>query len=141
MAVRIVPYEPMNKPLQCYNCQEFSHGASHCRRRTTCLHCAGEHSHKHCPTKCTGDGCKHCCCANCGGPHPSISHSCPKRPSDKTKNRPKTFCTTASTNVEENRINCDQHQTVPINHLNKKQPELAPSLATGTKEMSKATNA
>jgi hypothetical protein len=52
MAVHVVPYEPMNKPLQCYNCQEFNHGASHCRRRLTCLHCAGEHSHKQCPTKC-----------------------------------------------------------------------------------------
>jgi hypothetical protein len=42
--------------------------------------------------------------------------------------------------VEENRKNANQLQSVPINHLTKKQPELAPSLATGTKEMSKATN-
>jgi hypothetical protein len=86
MAVRVIPNEPMHKPLQCYNCQEFNHGASHCHRRTACLRCAGEHSHKQCPTKCTGDNCINCRCANFGDNHPPISPNCPKRPKRNSSN-------------------------------------------------------
>jgi hypothetical protein len=43
-------------------------------------------SHKQCPTKCTGDNCSHCRCANCGDNHLSISPNCPKRPKRNSRN-------------------------------------------------------
>lgn len=30
-------------PIQCYHCQSFEHGSSHCSNRPRCVMCAGDH--------------------------------------------------------------------------------------------------
>lgn len=57
---------------QCYNCQMFGHGASHCRVKTFCSNCAGQHKTVDCKEPASK-------CANCGGPHKSTFNECPNK--------------------------------------------------------------
>ena len=61
-----------NKITQCYNCQMFGHGSSHCKVKTFCANCAGNHLTK----DCTESVAK---CANCNGPHKSTDDKCPSK--------------------------------------------------------------
>jgi Associated with zinc fingers len=80
--VRVEKYQ-QRSILQCFNCQEFSHGARACRRPPACLHCAGPHDTRHCVNKetCTPK------CANCSGPHKAFDRSCPIRQREEEKYR------------------------------------------------------
>lgn len=62
----------INKVTQCYNCQMFGHGSSHCAVKTFCSKCSGNHK----TTECTANSFK---CANCNGDHESSSPDCPSR--------------------------------------------------------------
>lgn len=60
------------KLTQCHNCQMFGHGSSRCSVKTFCAHCAGNHPTKDCKATVVK-------CANCNGPHKSMSPECPSR--------------------------------------------------------------
>ena len=68
---KVTPFfEP---PLQCFNCQDFGHGAKYCKKRTRCVICAEEHKHSECPNKNIFTK-----CSNCGGNHTSSYGGCEK---------------------------------------------------------------
>ena len=73
-----------NHITQCYNCQMFGHGSSHCRVKTFCANCAGNHQTKDCSIEAIK-------CANCNGPHKSTDECCPSKTqyvNIKQRNRP-----------------------------------------------------
>lgn len=58
-------------PRRCYNCQQFGHGANHCKKATICANCAEPNpdpDEKVCvkPKK----------CSNCNGDHPAWDRKC-----------------------------------------------------------------
>lgn len=55
--------EYVQKPMRCYNCQEFGHIAKMCKWKKRCARCGGEHDYGMC-----GEGIQPKCC-NCGGNH------------------------------------------------------------------------
>lgn len=57
---------------QCYNCQMHGHGSSHCKVKTFCANCAGQHKTSDC-NELTPK------CANCNGNHKSTSDQCPSK--------------------------------------------------------------
>ena len=59
------------KPIQCYNCQQFGHVATNCKREKACVKCSLRHE-----GQCNSDT---AVCVNCKGPHQSNSKDCPKR--------------------------------------------------------------
>ena len=61
-----------NHITQCYNCQMFGHGSSHCKVKTFCANCAGEHHTRDCKEATVK-------CANCSGPHKSTDETCPSK--------------------------------------------------------------
>lgn len=69
--IKVEPYQP--RLLQCYNCQEFLHGAKVCKREIVCMHCAGAHDTRTCPDKSKAK------CANCHGDHKAFDYNCPVR--------------------------------------------------------------
>lgn len=54
---------------QCYNCQMYGHGSSHCQVKTFCANCAGSHKTSDCKETTIK-------CANCNGAHKSNSDVC-----------------------------------------------------------------
>lgn len=67
-------YQASNKSriTQCQNCQMYGHGSSHCKVKTFCAKCAGNHN----TLECKESGIQ---CANCKGPHKSTDVNCPSR--------------------------------------------------------------
>ena len=59
------------KPIQCYNCQQFSHVATNCKRDKACVKCSLRHE-----GQCNTDT---AVCVNCKGPHQTKSQDCPQR--------------------------------------------------------------
>lgn len=73
-----------NRITQCHNCQMYGHGSSHCKVKTFCANCAGNHN----STDCKENAIK---CANCKGPHKSTDENCPSKThylNVKQRNRP-----------------------------------------------------
>ncbi|CAG2220971.1 unnamed protein product [Mytilus edulis] len=66
---RVKLFVPM--PIQCYNCQQFGHVATNCKREKACVKCSLRHE-----GQCNSDT---AVCVNCKGPHQSNSKDCPKR--------------------------------------------------------------
>lgn len=65
-------YQPRNKVTQCYNCQQYGHGARNCSLAPKCLKCGENHQSRDC--KKPRDTPPHC--ANCPGEHLSNSKLC-----------------------------------------------------------------
>lgn len=61
-----------NRITQCHNCQMYGHGSSHCKVKTFCANCAGDHNTRECKES-------EIQCANCKGPHKSNDVNCPSR--------------------------------------------------------------
>lgn len=62
----------------------YGHGSSHCKVKTFCANCAGNHN----STDCKENAIK---CANCKGPHKSTDENCPSKThylNVKQRNRP-----------------------------------------------------
>lgn len=73
--IRWVPFKITNKRLtQCYNCQEYGHGASHCGKTFRCAICDTTHLPKQCPHKLDGNYIPSC--VNCKKNHPAFSKEC-----------------------------------------------------------------
>lgn len=66
--VRVSLFTP--KPLRCFNCQRFGHGARFCKGQKCCHICAKDHEEN----ACSGTS----FCVNCKGSHPSSSKTCPE---------------------------------------------------------------
>ena len=60
----------IDKPWQCYNCQQFGHNAYSCRSKLKCVVCAGHHSVKDCDSHVPR-------CSNCGNSHMANYGGCP----------------------------------------------------------------
>lgn len=72
LRVRIEKYKNPKQVTQCYNCQRFGHGTSHCHLKPRCVKCSEEHSAKDCNKK-PEEKLK---CANCQGEHPANYSKC-----------------------------------------------------------------
>jgi len=69
LVVKVDTYIP--NPLRCFNCQQFGHHQSVCRRSKVCPKCSGP---DHGDDQCTGT----VKCPNCTGSHPAYTSTCPK---------------------------------------------------------------
>jgi len=58
-------YAPQLHITQCYNCYDYGHHATYCKRKTKCGNCASE---EHPTAECQSE--EHCSCG-CKGPHPA----------------------------------------------------------------------
>ena len=70
---RVSLYVP--PPLRCYNCQKFGHKAIHCRSKTKCPTCSGNHSHGECVAQGKIEE-RRVICPNCRGNHPAYHRDC-----------------------------------------------------------------
>lgn len=66
------PYREDHRPKICHRCQTWGHSGRNCRKPPRCAHCGGAHSNRACDKP---ENDRHC--ANCRGPHPAYSRSCP----------------------------------------------------------------
>ena len=74
MNIRVEPFIP--NPLRCFNCQQFGHHKSNCKRNSICPKCGDkDHPEDNCssPVK----------CSNCQGDHPAFSRKCPRWQTEK----------------------------------------------------------
>src|SRR5216117_1991751 len=62
---KVERYAPQYYITQCYNCYDYGHRATHCKRKTKCGNCVSE---EHLITKCQSEE-YHCC--GCKGSHPA----------------------------------------------------------------------
>ena len=74
------PY--VDKPWQCYRCQQFGHNAKYCTKPIKCVICAERHSFKDCPNKREKERVK---CVNCGMNHTSSYGGCKFMKDEKAK--------------------------------------------------------
>ena len=74
--IRVEPYRPPARPLQCTNCQQFTHNAAGCRLTPVCSYC-GEPGHKRQDCKLPGLQGSKPTCFNCGGDHSCRYAKCP----------------------------------------------------------------
>lgn len=65
-------YDPRNKVTQCYNCQQYGHGARNCSLKPKCLKCGQDHQSRDCKKPREDPP----CCANCSEAHLSNSRNC-----------------------------------------------------------------
>lgn len=74
---RISVEEPHKRkgPVQCVNCQEYSHTKTYCTLRTVCVAWGELHSSVNCPSNKADPGMKKC--SNCGGNHTANYRGCP----------------------------------------------------------------
>jgi hypothetical protein len=72
-------YAPQLHVNQCYKCFDYSHRATHCKRKEKCGHCGTE---THLTAKCQAT--EHCCCA-CKGNHQAWSPLCPERDAESQR--------------------------------------------------------
>lgn len=72
-SVKWESYHNTNKVTQCYRCQGFGHGMSHCANIPKCVKCLGEHLTNDCK-KSTDTKAQ---CVNCKGEQPANYKKCP----------------------------------------------------------------
>lgn len=71
LRVKVTMFTP--KPLRCFNCQRFGHGARNCKNQRCCYRCAKDHD------TCNNEKCVDTpSCVNCKGNHSSSSKDCPE---------------------------------------------------------------
>ena len=63
----------IDKPWQCYNCQNFGHNADQCHSQTRCSFCSRNHQSRECPNRNSDSEAK---CPNCSGNHTSSYGGC-----------------------------------------------------------------
>ena len=69
MNVKVDPFIP--KPLRCYKCQQYGHGATRCTHEQRCSRCgATDHKHEDCSNEPN--------CIHCETNHPTSSPKCPR---------------------------------------------------------------
>lgn len=72
-------FTPQFQIQQCYNCCDYGHQATHCKRHPRCGKC----SEKHNTRECKHTGKVHC--AQCGGEHEAWHPQCPARSAEKER--------------------------------------------------------
>ena len=65
----------IERPWQCFKCQQFGHSAKYCKNNDVCLICSGRHNLKDCHNK---EDISKRKCANCGENHTSNYKGCRK---------------------------------------------------------------
>ena len=60
----------IDRPWQCYRCQQFEHNANGCHAQLKCVVCAGYHDVKDCESRIPK-------CRNCGNNHTANYGGCP----------------------------------------------------------------
>ena len=70
----------IERPWQCYKCQQFGHSAKYWKNRDVCLICSGKHNLRECQYK---DNIQKRKCANCGENHTSNFNGCRKIQEEK----------------------------------------------------------
>lgn len=73
-------FQPQQRATQCLNCGLFSHIAKHCRAKTICGKCSGDHRTDTCQSTTNK-------CSNCKGNHPSWATICKIKQAAKMKAR------------------------------------------------------
>lgn len=71
--IAVEPWRGKKGPAQCHRCQQFRHSSHCCHRKLACVRCGDEHTARDCPRPLSEPA----TCANCKGPHPASSMSCP----------------------------------------------------------------
>ena len=106
---RVSLYVP--PPLRCYNCQKFGHKAIHCRSKTKCPTCSGNHSHGECVAQGKIEE-RRVVCPNCRGNHPAYHRDCrfyQEAKSIKTIQVTKQVSYAEAAKTFRNNINCDHN--------------------------------